>query len=403
MEPILEGVTVVELAAWTFVPSAGAVLADWGADVIKIEHPEGGDPQRALTKSGMVATGGGVDHFVEQPNRGKRSIGVDAATPDGLEVVYRLVERADVFVTNLLPGSRRRMGVDLDSIRAHNPRIVYARGHGYGTRGPDADRGGYDLAAFWARGGVGDAVTMREGEYPPLQRPAFGDVFGGFAIAGGVAAALYRRERTGEPSVVDVSLLATALWQLAPDVVGAKLIGAPIPKNDLDDMPNPVSSVYRTADGRFLALVLLHADRFWGELCARIERPDLAADERFADARVRYTHRRECVTELRRTFEGRPLAHWQRRLAGFDGVWDTFQNALELHDDPQVAANGYLPQVSDDEGRTFALVANPVQFDERPAPLRPAPGHGQHTDELLLDLGYDRTQILAMRESATIG
>jgi len=402
MEPILEGVKVVELATWTFVPSAGAVLADWGADVIKIEHPETGDPQRGLVNSGVVAGATGVNHFVEQPNRGKRSVGLDVSNPQGLEVLYKLIEQADVFSTNLLPGSQQRLGVDLDSVRARNPKIIYARGHGYGAKGPQADRGGYDLAAYWARGGIGDALSDGDGSYPPLQRPAFGDVFGGFAIAGGVAAALFRRERRGQPSVVDVSLLGTALWQLGPDVVGSKVIGSNIPKYHLDDMPNPVTSVYRTQDNRFLALVLLQADRFWPDLCARIGRPDLIADERFADATVRFAHRKECIAELRRTFESEPLEHWRKQLADFKGVWDSFESPLELHDDPQVVANGYLPKVTDANGNTFALAANPVQFDEAPAALRPAPGHGEHTDDVLQELGLDWDQIIALKEAGAV-
>ncbi|MEV0766713.1 CaiB/BaiF CoA transferase family protein [Nocardia salmonicida] len=402
MEPILEGVKVVELAAWTFVPSAGAVLADWGADVIKIEHPETGDPQRGLINSGVVAGADGVNHFIEQPNRGKRSVGLDVSNPQGLEVLYKLIENADVFATNLLPGSQQRLGIDIDSIRARNPKIIFARGHGYGPKGPQANRGGFDLAAYWARGGIGDALSAGDGSYPPIQRPAFGDVFAGFAIAGGVAAALYKRERTGKPSVVDVSLLSTALWQLGPDVVGSKVIGSNIPKYNLDEMPNPVTSIYRTGDNRFLALVLLQSDRFWPDLCQRIGRPDLIADERFADARVRFANRKECTAELREIFESQPLAHWAKQLEGFDGVWDVFQSALEMHDDPQVEANGYLPKVTDANGNTFALAANPVQFDETPAALRPAPSHGEHTDEVLLELGFDWDQIIALKESSAV-
>ncbi|PPJ21618.1 formyl-CoA transferase [Nocardia nova] len=402
MDPILHGVKVVELAAWTFVPSAGAVLADWGADVIKIEHPETGDPQRGLVNSGMVASGGGVNHFIEQPNRGKRSIGLDVANPQGREVLYQLLEKADVFATNLLPDSQRRLGIDLESVRARNPKIIYARGHGYGSRGPEAERGGFDLAAYWARGGIGDALAAGDGSYPPVQRPAFGDVVGGFAIASGIVGALYKRERTGEPSVVDVSLLGTAIWQLGPDVVGAGATGAVIPKFDLEEMPNPLAGLYRTQDNRFIALVLLQADRFWGELCKRIDRSDLISDERFSDAKVRFVNRRECVAELRRTFESQPLEHWRGRLEGFDGVWDVFQSALEIHDDPQVAANGYLPKVTDAHGNTFALAANPVQFDGRPPTLSPAPGHGEHTDEILQELGLDWDRIIELKTDSAV-
>ena len=151
MSDILSGIRVVELAAWTFVPAAGAVLADWGADVIKIEHPETGDPQRGLISSGIVTGAGGVNHFIEQPNRGKRSIGLDTSTAEGLELLMKLIETADVFVTNLLPDSRQRMGIDVEQVRARNPKIIYARGHGYGTRGDLASQGGFDLAAGAAR------------------------------------------------------------------------------------------------------------------------------------------------------------------------------------------------------------------------------------------------------------
>ncbi|WP_189094290.1 CaiB/BaiF CoA transferase family protein [Nocardia jinanensis] len=402
MESILQGVKVVELAAWTFVPSAGAVLADWGADVIKVEHPETGDPQRALISSGVVAGAGGVNHFIEQPNRGKRSIGLDVANPQGREILYKLIEQADVFSTNLLPDSQRRLGIDVESIRARNPKIIFARGHGYGPKGPQAERGGFDLAAYWARGGIGDALAAEDGSYPSPQRPAFGDLFGGFAIASGIVGALFKRERTGVPSIVDVSLLATAIWQLAPDIVGAGVTGQNIPKFDLAEMPNPVANIYRTQDNRFLALVLLQADRFWSDLCERIERVDMVEDERFADAKVRFVNRKECIAELRRTFESKPLAHWVQRLESFEGVWDVFQSALELHDDPQVELNGYLPKTTDANGNTFALAANPVQFDEQSPPLRCAPGHGEHTDEILQELGLDWDRIVELKVDSAV-
>lgn len=402
MTPMLDGVRVVELASWTFVPAAGAVLADWGADVIKIEHPETGDPQRGLINSGVVAGSDGVNHFIQQPNRGKRSIGIDVAKPDGREVVMRLVEQADVFLTNLLPGSRQRLSIDVEDVRARNPKIIYARGHGYGAKGDEADRGSYDAAAFWARGAIGEGFRGTGADYPPVQRPAFGDVMGGFAIASGVATALYRREKTGEPSVVDVSLLSTALWQLGPDVVGSGIMDSPIPKFDATDMPNPGTNVYRTQDGRFLSLVLLQSDRFWAEFCERIGRTDLVTDDRFVDARARFEYRRECIQQLRATFESQPLEHWTKCLTGFAGVWDVFQNAREVHDDPQVRANGYLPEVTDDHGNAFHLVANPVQFDEIPPQLRPAPAHGQHTEELLLEIGMDWDEILRLKDTSAV-
>jgi crotonobetainyl-CoA:carnitine CoA-transferase CaiB-like acyl-CoA transferase len=402
MTDILSGIRVVELAAWTFVPAAGAVLADWGADVIKIEHPENGDPQRGLISSGIVTGAGRVNHFVEQPNRGKRSIGLDTSTPEGLELLMRLIERADVFLTNLLPDSRARMGIDVEAVRARNPKIIYARGHGYGTKGEMANRGGFDLAAYWARGGIGEAYAAGGGSYPPVQRPAFGDVYGGLAIAAGIAGALLKRERTGEPSVVDVSLLNAAVWQLGPDIVGAGVTGQDVPKFQLEEMPNPVANIYQTRDGRFIAFVLLQADRFWAEFCSRLGRDDLIADERFASAAVRFANRVECIVELRKAFESRDLEHWEKAFSGFDGVWDVMRTAHEMHSDPQALANGYLPQATDAHGNEFALAASPVQFDETPLALKRAPGHGEDTDMLLSELGFNEDEIIDLKVKAVV-
>lgn len=402
MSDILSGIRVVELAAWTFVPAAGAVLADWGADVIKVEHPETGDPQRGLISSGIVTGAGGVNHFVEQPNRGKRSVGLDTSTPDGLELLMKLIETADVFVTNLLPDSRQRMGIDIDQVRARNPKIIYARGHGYGTKGDLAAQGGFDLAAYWARGGIGDAYSAGDGSYPPIQRPAFGDSYGGLAIAGGIAAALVKRERTGEPSVVDVSLLNAAIWQLGPDIVGSSVTGQDIPKFNLDEMPNPVASIYKTRDSRFIAFVLLQADRFWSDFCTRLGRPDLIDDERFASAPVRFGNRKECIVEIRSAFEAEDLAHWKVAFAGFDGVWDVVHTAHEVHSDPQVIANGYLPRVTDAKNNEFALAASPIQFDETPLELTCAPEHGADTDALLAELGFTDDQIIEFKINSVV-
>lgn len=402
MTDILSGVRVVEVAAWTFVPAAGAVMADWGADVIKIEHPETGDPQRGLISSGLVPAAGGVNHFIELPNRGKRSIGLDFSTPDGLEVLMRLVESADVFLTNLLPGSRQRMGIDVEHVRARNPKIIYARGHGYGTKGEMADHGGFDGAAYWSRGGIANALASGDGSYPPMQRAAFGDIYGGFAIASGIAGALFKRERTGQPSVVDVSLLGAAIWQLAPDIVGAGITGADIPKFDPAEFPNPVARAYKTRDGRFIQFVLLQADRFWADFCNRINRPDLIDDERYVNAAARFDNRADCIAELAKTFECEDLAHWIAALDGFDGVFDVVRTSHEVHSDPQVLANGYLPRTTDANGNEFALAASPVQFDETTLNLGRAPGHGEHTDELLAELGYADDEAIDLKVKGAV-
>jgi crotonobetainyl-CoA:carnitine CoA-transferase CaiB-like acyl-CoA transferase len=402
MSGILAGVRVVEVAQWWFVPSGGAVLADWGADVIKIEHPVTGDPQRGLVTSGFFPPTGGVNFMMEQSNRGKRSVGLDLGNPRGRELLYKLVETADVFLTNFLPAARRRLEIDVEHVRRVNPRIVYARGHGHGVRGPDVEKGGYDAASFWSRGGIAHALTPRGADRPIMQRAAFGDSAGGMTVAGGIAAALFHRERTGESPVVDVSLFGTAMWILAPDIVMTKLTDQEMPAFDRSEAPNPIVNSYRTRDGRWIFLNMLQPDRFWADFCRHVGRDDMIDDPRFANGMARFQNRQACVAELDRTFAARTLAEWRVALADVEGVWAPMQSAREVHDDPQAQANGYLPLVDRGDGTTFTLVASPVQFDEAPPALRPAPEMGQHTEEVLLDLGLDWQELASLKDAGAI-
>ncbi len=343
-----------------------------------LSEPMTGDPQRGLITSGLLPGGaGGVNFMVEQPHRGKRSIGLDLAQPDGREALMKLVETADVFLTNYLPPIRRKLKIDTDDIRARNPNIIIARGSGAGPKGPDAEKGGYDGASFWARGGMG--------------------------TAGAIAAALVKRERTGETSVVDVSLLATAMWQLSPMVIASKLFGfSKIPQGDRTRNPNPGVGTYRTQDDRFIALILLQSDKHWDDFVKRLGVPEMATDERFCDSAARAQNGPECIARLDEAFGSQPLSYWQDALADFDGVWSPFQTLDELYDDPQVIANGYLPSMTASNGDTVQLVASPAQFDEVAVTVERAPEHGEHTELLLMDLGYDWDQIAAMKESGAI-
>jgi crotonobetainyl-CoA:carnitine CoA-transferase CaiB-like acyl-CoA transferase len=394
------GVRVVELAQFVFVPVTGALLADWGADVVKIEHPVTGDGYRGLVSQGIGASAGSVNVSMEMANRGKRSVGLDLKTAEGREILLRMVEQADVFLTNSLPSSLQRMGLGVDELRERNPTIIYARGHGYGVRGPDADKPAYDATAFWARGGLGDTLTPQGMPEPIGQRGAMGDRNGAVQLAFGIAAALFRRERTGEGTVVDVSLLSTAIWMLASDVMAA-LQGtfqpARLPEPGARPLPpNPLTANYQCADGRFLTLCFLQPDRYWPDLCRAVARPDLAADPRFADIRRRAEHKRECMEALEAVFASRTLAEWRVTFADEQFPWEPFQAVTEMADDRQVVANGYLGTVDEDDVH-YSLPTGAVQFDEHPAALRRAPGHGQHTDEVLLELGYDWDRIIELK------
>lgn len=400
----LSGVRILEVASHVFVPIAGGVLTEWGAEVLKIEHPVTGDPYRGLVTAGLHKSYNGVDPSFQFTNRGKRSAAVDLKKAEGRALVYRLAATCDVFLTNFRPDARRRLKIECEDIRAHNPAIIYVRGSGYGARGPDAQRGGYDAAAYWSRTGFGEVLTPQGSEYPVMQRPAFGDVVGGLTIAGAIAAALYRRATTGEPSIVDVSLMGVGMWQLQPDITHAKL--NPAGNRHAPDRKatwNPLSGTYRTRDGRFIILVMLDADRYWADFCAVIGRSELVADPRFVDMPARKQNARACVQLLDEIFASRNYAEWCEILAKAKGVWSPFQTPLELHSDPQVAANGYLADVEMINGSPLTMVTSPAQFDEATARPRRAPEHGEHTEAVLLDLGFSWDEISRLKESGTIG
>jgi crotonobetainyl-CoA:carnitine CoA-transferase CaiB-like acyl-CoA transferase len=400
---VLAGVRVLEVAAWTFVPAAGAVLAEWGAEVVKLEPREGGDPQRGLASLGFVPTGrGGINPMTELPNRGKKSIGVDLRTPGGREVVRALAAQSDVFLTNYLPSARAKLGIDLEDIRAVNPDIIYVRGSAHGSRGPDADRPGYDGVSYWSRGGIAHALTG-DGEEPVNPRPAFGDVMGGLTIAGGVAAALYKRASTGQPSVVDVSLVALGAWNIAPDIITAGLSeSGTVPKAPRADRPNPLVGNYRTQDGRYITLMMLQMGRYFAEVMRLVGLPEFVEDERFATDTDRYRNRSVVVAAMDEVFASRPLAEWITILASLSGAWSVLQSPAEIPDDPAVRANGYVPTVTAVNGTEFAMPVNPVQFDEVQVVPAGAPEHGQHTEEILLAAGLSWVQIAAYKEQGAI-
>jgi crotonobetainyl-CoA:carnitine CoA-transferase CaiB-like acyl-CoA transferase len=338
-------------------------------------------------------------------NRGKRGVVIDLTVPGAAELVYRMVADADVFLTSLLPAARRKLGIDVDDIRRHNPKIIYAVGSGQGAHGEEAEKGGYDAISFWARSGASSGATPDDSPYPlSMPAAAFGDVLSGMVLAGGVAAAIAKRERTGEGSVVDGSLLATGMWAMQMNITAAKLSGAPeMPKLSRGAFPNPLVNTYRTADDRFLMLCMLQSQRYWAEFCRAIGRADLVDDPRFATDADRTANKVACIAELDAVFAAKPLAEWRTALAAQEGQWDVVQRGGDLPFDPQALANGYVQDVEYDDGRVLTMVSTPVQFDRAPVPIRPAPEYGAHTDEVLMELGMDMEQILEAKIAGIVG
>jgi crotonobetainyl-CoA:carnitine CoA-transferase CaiB-like acyl-CoA transferase len=306
-----------------------------------------------------------------------------------------------VFLTNFLPGARTKLRIDVEDIRAANPRIVYARGSGLGPRGKEADKGGFDMTAFWCRGSVAASITPPDVAGligPPA--PAYGDTISGTNLAGGVAAALLKRERTGQPSIVDVSLLGSGLWAMGHAIAVSLHLGqaweAP-PTGSHGAPTNPLSGLYRTADGGHVNLVMLQPGKFWPDVCRHIGRPELADDPRFATAEDIAAHTAEAVVILQEQIATRTLAEWSERFATLAGPWAPVQDTLQLRDDGQVTANEYLLRAGE-----LDLVANPVQFDVSAPNLRPAPEFAAQTEEILVELGVDWDRIIALKEAGAV-
>ncbi|ABW14097.1 L-carnitine dehydratase/bile acid-inducible protein F [Parafrankia sp. EAN1pec] len=398
MTGVMEGVRILEVAEHTFVPAASALLADWGAEVIKIEHVERGDAMRGLASAGVAAVPADVHVLLEHSNRGKRSLGLDLTSAEGRDLLYRLAATSDVFLTNKLPKVRAKLQIDVESIREHNPRIIYVRGTGQGERGPDADRGSYDSLAFWARAGIASGLTRPEyGHVPSPPAPGFGDSIGAMTIAGGIMGALFHRERTGVASIVDVSLLGTGLWAMGQALGLSLVLNMPWEPLPLNAMANPLVGNYLTKDGRWLAFSCLQAGRYWPPMCEGIGRPELAVDPRFADHAALRDNSTEAIALLREAFAERTLEEWRSRLAGFVGQWAVVQDTQEVAVDPQSVANGYIQDLETAAGVPFQLAAAPVQFDERPSATRRAPQFNEHGDEILAELGLDWDTVVDLK------
>jgi crotonobetainyl-CoA:carnitine CoA-transferase CaiB-like acyl-CoA transferase len=379
----LDGVRVVELGVWVAGPAAGGVLADWGADVVKIEPPSG-DPARMFGR--MLGIADGLSPPFEMDNRGKRSIVLDVTTEDGRATTRELLSDADVFLTNVRPAALARMGLDFAAVADQNPTLVYGLITGYGEKGPDADRAAYDVAAFWARSGLAHLLT-RPGETPPFQRGGMGDHMAGMTLAGAVCAALVARGRTGKGQMVSTSLYRQGAYTVSFDLNTFLMTGQPIAIGQRESMGNPCMNNYAAADGRRFWIVGLEAGRHWPPLCRAVGRADWMTDPRFETPYARAVNARDLIAELDEIFAAKPLDEWAKVFAGEpDFFWSPINSLEDVLGDEQFHAAGGVVYVPD-RGAGVPMVASPADFHGTPwEPRSPAPHLGEHTDEILLDL-----------------
>ncbi len=398
----LEGVRVVEVATWMAAPGAAALMADMGADVIKVE-PLRGDPMRGATRQPSVPEGQApVDAAFQMDNRGKRSIAVAVNEQRGADLVRRLAAGADVFLCNLLPARQTRFGLDASTLLALNPRLVHATLTGYGPSGPDVARPGYDLTAFFGRGAVLDAMSEPANPAPPRLRPAQGDHTAALALFGGVLAALRLVEATGEGQVVDVSLLAAAAWTMSSDLSATLIDGVtPTPQGRIA-RPHALHGGFRCADHRWI-LLFMPEPHWWPPFCEAVGHPEWIEDERFASVGARAANMSELTRLMDAAFATRPLAEWGALFDERGFIWGPASTVAEFATDEQAAADGLFPEIREPSGRRFRTVRAPLRLGGGDVgPRGPAPGVGEHTAGVLAELGVTGSDLAALTRDGVI-
>lgn len=398
---MLEGIKVIELATYIAAPGAGGILADWGADVIKIE-PLSGCPMR-YTMSNV-----GADHLKGSPifdldNRGKKGVAINTATPEGVEAVKRLVKDADVFLTNVRPGGLERAGLDYDTLSKINPRLVYASVTGYGLQGAERDRPGFDIAAFWARSGLGYLETVK-GSEPTTLRTGIGDHTTSMATVSGILAALVERQRTGKGRLVEASLLRTGVYAAGSDMAVQLKFGKLGSTKSRHESVAPLSNFFKTRGGEWFAIVPRQGTVDWTAVCKIIGKPELEKDPRFADPKSRRTNAAALVDILDAAFSEHELSHWAPLLDAEDVIWSPLMRPSDVVNDAQTIATGAIVEVPEQDGSgTYKAPAAPVRFPGADdGPKGPAPALGQHTIDVLKSIGYSEADLEKLKASKAI-
>jgi crotonobetainyl-CoA:carnitine CoA-transferase CaiB-like acyl-CoA transferase len=405
MTGILEGIRVVDMGHVVAVPAACAMLGDWGAEVIKVE-PLTGDMLRGLKRmrvqdGELVMMEGATHWYVNLLNRSKRGVALDLKKEAGREILNKLVQRADVFVSNYEVDALKRLKCDYASLSQINPRLVYGVLTGYGTVGPDKDERGFDFAAGWARTGA-QYLIGEPGTAPPPQRGGMMDRVTGGYIAAAVLAALLNRERTGRGQEIEFSLYHTGVWIVAEDIQAA-LNGYPVNRHDRTAARNPLWNNYRGQDDRWFQLAMLQSDLQWPGFCRAIGRPELEKDPRFNSVEMRALHCEELIRIIDEVLMTKPRAEWEALFRQNGVIYGRVQTPEEVVNDPQSLANNFFSPIHVPGAGDGRLVNTPVKFCQNPSSIKsPAPELGQHTEEVLLELGYGWDDIARLKEQGVI-
>lgn len=400
MTAALEGVRVVELAGWMAAPGAAAIMADLGADVVKVE-PLRGDAMRGAIRQPEVTDRAPVDASFQHDNRGKRGIAVAVNKPEGADLVRRLAATADVFLCNLLPRRQAKYGLDSASLLAVNPRLVHGTLTGYGVTGPDVERAGYDITAYFGRGGIIDSMT-EPGNQAPRLRPAVGDHSAALALFASVLAALRLVEKTGEGQVVDVSLLQTAAWTMATDLSATLVDGVNPPRAGRRSRNHALHGAFRCADDRWI-LLFMPEPHWWPRFCEAVGRPEWIDDERFVDIPTRRAHMSEITDLMDPLFAERSLSEWGQLFDAQGFIWGPGSTIADFAADPQAEALELFPTIDHPDG-AFRTIGSPMSIagaDVRPR--GPAPEIGQHTAAVLGQIGVSDGDLARLAADGVIG
>ena len=402
MDGPLEGIRVLEVANYLAAPSAAAIMADMGADVVKVEPP-GGDHWRLSYLQAEYGLDRAINYGFEMDNRGKRSITLDLAKEEAVDAVHKIADKADVFITNLLPRRMERFKLRYDDLSTTNPRLVYLAFNGYGPEGPQKDRPGYDHTAFWASSGI-MSLFSDPGQPPVDLQIGMGDHTTGPLLLAGVLAALFERERSGKGQRVTTSLLNMGLWVIGVDVQHRLAGGRDRDRYQRTEAPDPMYNTYMSQDGHWFIILMHPIESHWIKLCRAFGKEELADDPRFKTAEGRAKHAKEIVVHLDEGAGGIPFLELGKRMDAEKIIWAPMRTVWEALEDPQVEANGYVTEISHPKHGNYRTLNTPLHFDRSAVgPKGPAPEVGQHTTEVLLEVGYSKGEIERINDLGAFG